>query len=309
MRWSCSVLLLLLLACGAEPPPPTYAFYHWESTLDPPLDLMRDWNANRLYVKAFDVSWTAGRAEPSAILETDGTVVADFVPVIFITNEVFTHPTDGLAGDVLHLLNQSFPYPYAELQIDCDWTAGTREAYFSFLRDLKQLTEAAVSCTVRLHQYRDRARQGVPPVDRAVLMAYNTGDLNQWDTENSIVDRRIIRGYVRNQPPYPVPLDLAVATYDWAAVYRRGKLAYLVNEPDLAPLADTTYFTQLSPLRYRVDSSTYYENLYLYRGDLLRREIADTELALRVINDLWPQIATAESRYVIFYRIGSRLWQ
>ena len=53
-------------------------------------------------------------------------------------------------------------------------------------------------------------------------MAYNTGDLGSWETENSIVDTTIIEAYVAGQPPYPLPLDLAVAVYDWAAVYRRG---------------------------------------------------------------------------------------
>lgn len=303
------MLLLCFWSCGTEVPQPEYAFYHWETYLDPPAEPIRSWKAERLYVKVFDVSWTEGRAEPSAELVTGGAVAVELVPVVFITNEVFEHDPRNLAENILTLLSNLFPHPYTEVQIDCDWTAGTRETYFAFLRELSQLTEATLSCTVRLHQYRDRTRQGIPPVDRAVLMAYNTGDLSQWETENSIVDRQTINGYVRNQPPYPVPLDLAVATYDWAAVYRRGKLVYLINEPALPPLEDSTYFARLTPLRYRVDSATYYENIYLYKDDLLRREVADTALAMRVINDLWPQVATAESRYVIFYRIGSRQWQ
>ncbi|WP_116106194.1 hypothetical protein [Lewinella sp. IMCC34191] len=308
MRWSCSILLLFLLSCGRDVPEPAYAFYHWETRLDPPSGPMQTMRTDRVYVKVFDVSWTDGRAEPSALLETDGTVVADLVPVVFITNDVFTHPSGELAGDVLHLLNQRFPYPYEELQVDCDWTAGTRDAYFAFLDDLRQLTGASISCTVRLHQYRDRDRQGIPPVDRAVLMAYNTGDLGSWETENSIVDPRAIDHYVTGQPAYPLPLDLAVATYDWAAVYRRGELAYLINEPNLVALEDSTYFSRLAPLRYRVDSATYYEGLYLYRGDLLRREVADTSLARQVTEDLWPHMANSGSRYVIYYRIGSRQW-
>ena len=71
-----------------------------------------------------------------------------------------------------------------------------------------------------MHQYRDRAAQGIPPVDRATLMAYNTGDLDQWETENSIVDATATRNYLAGQPRYPLPLDIAVAVYDWAAVYR-----------------------------------------------------------------------------------------
>ena len=309
MRWCCRLLALVVWSCAAEAPDPAYAFYHWQTVLDPPPAPPAEMNAERLYVKVFDVSWENGRAEPSALLETDGTVVADFVPVVFITNEVFTHDVSTLARDVLSLVNRRFPYPYAELQVDCDWTAGTRAAYFGFLEDLRQLTEADLSCTVRLHQYRDRAAQGIPPVDRAVLMAYNTGRLGDWETENSIVDPAAISNYVSGQPAYPLPLDIAVATYDWAAVYRRGELAYLINEPELAPLTDGSYFTALAPLRYRVDSSTYYSGLYLYRGDRLRREIADVASAKKLAARLWPQVAGPESRYVIFYHVGSRQWE
>jgi len=318
-----TLILFLHLGCTPDQPEPTYAFYHWQTELEINDSLLTTHAADRLYIKAFDVSWENGRAQPSAILLADNRdsttettpspleragVRVEAVPVIFITNEVFTHPTGGLAQDILRLLAQSFPFPYTELQIDCDWTAGTRVQYFSFLQSLREASGKQISATVRLHQYRDRAAQGIPPVDRGVLMAYNTGDLGSWETENSIVDTAIIEVYVAGQPPYPLPLDLAVAVYDWAAVYRRGELAYLINEPDLEELADTTRFTATGPLRYRVDSSTYYDGLYLYRGDLLRREIAGREEAFRLAEDLWPRVAGADSRYVIFYRMGSRGW-
>ncbi len=305
------VLLLVLIAasCQEEAPPPKVAFYHWETQLDPHPDLLAQYAADRLYIKVFDVSWNKGRAEPAAILQAGDTRSVAAVPVVFITNEVFTHPTGELAQSVTDLLVEVFPFPFTELQIDCDWTAGTREAYFKFLAALRtRLPERQISCTVRLHQYRDREAQGIPPVDRGVLMAYNTGDLGSWDTENSIVDTLAISRYVDGQPPYPLPLDLAVAVYDWAAVYRRDALAYLINEPDLAELADTSRFTPLAPLRYRVARSTYYGGLYLYAGDLIRREIADRAGAFQLADALWPKIAGPQSRRIIFYRVGSRQW-
>ena len=304
------VLVVLLTACREEVPPPTYAFYHWQTELNVPDSLLEVHHADRLYIKAFDVSWENGRAEPAAILQTqDMTVPVEAVPVVFLTNEAFQHPLGSLTEDVTELLTRSFPYPFAELQLDCDWTAGTREAYFHFLKQLRErLPGKAISCTVRLHQYRDRTVQGVPPVDRAVLMAYNTGDLGSWETENSIVDSAAIEAYTAGQPSYPLPLDLAVAVYDWAAVYRRGQLVYLINEPELVGLGDTSRFTQLAPLRYRVAASTYYGGLYLYRGDLLRREVAGRAGAFALAEWLWPRVATTGSRHVIFYRGGSRQW-
>ncbi|THH39495.1 hypothetical protein [Neolewinella litorea] len=310
MRCICSLLLLLAFSCGAENiPPPRYAFYHWQTDLTLPPNRLADYDVQRLYIKAFDISWTDGQPQPSALLVTgQDSLPREAVPVVFITNEVFAHPAPSLIPDLLTLLEEVFPYPYTELQIDCDWTAGTRDAYFSFLQALRDATGLTISCTVRLHQYRDRKLQGIPPVDRAVLMAYNTGDLERWETDNSIVDPTIIAQYVENQPPYPLPLDLAVAAYDWAVVYRQGRLAYLINEPDLRELADTFRFTPLSRGRYQVDSSTYYGGLYLYRSDMIRHEVADTALARRLGRDLWPRIANPGSRYLIYYRIGSRQW-
>ncbi len=239
-------LAVLFTACGQEVPPPSYAFYHWQTELSVPDALLEAHHADRLYIKAFDVSWENGRAQPAAILQARDTLPVEVVPVVFLTNEVFQHPLGNLVEDVTELLTRSFPYPFAELQLDCDWTAGTRDAYFNFLQQLRErLPGKVISCTVRLHQYRDRVVQGVPPVDRAVLMAYNTGELGSWETENSIVDSAAIEAYTAGQPPYPLPLDLAVAVYDWAAVYRRGQLAYLINEPELVGLGDTSRFTQL----------------------------------------------------------------
>ena len=302
-------MLLLFTGCTSTPPPPTYAFYHWQTELHVPTQLLTDYRADRLYIKVFDVSWEDGRAEPAAILQAGDSVPVEAVPVIFLTNEVFQHPVGTLARDVTDLLARSFSYPFTELQLDCDWTAGTQAAYFSFLQQLReQLPGKVISCTVRLHQYRDRELQGIPPVDRAVLMAYNTGDLGSWETENSIVDVAAIDAYTHNQPPYPLPLDLAVAVYDWAAVYRRGALAYLINEPDLVELADTGRFTLLEPLRYRVLQSTYYGGLYLYRNDLIRREIAPRDPGIQLADELWLRIATPGSKHVIFYRSGSRQW-
>src|SRR5207253_974111 len=65
-----------------------------------------------------------------------------------------------------------------ELKMDCDWSEGTRAAYFTFLatlRDLARPTGITLSATIRLHQIKYRERTGVPPVDRGMLMFYNIG--------------------------------------------------------------------------------------------------------------------------------------
>ena len=325
MRWNSSRWLplltgWLLTGCGEPPPPagpPAVSFYHWESTLAPDSTaraLLAPLGDNPLFLRVFDVAWENGRAYPRAELRiADTTGLPPVVPVVFLTNEVMERISETelptLARDVSTTINQILGSTrrHPEVQFDCDWTAGTRDRYFTFLSAARDYF-STISATVRLHQYRDRATQGIPPVDRGVLMAYNTGNLDDWATENSILDTSIVKSYLRNQPSYPLPLDVAVAVYDWAAVYRRNRLAYLINEPPLAELADTSFFRPLGINRYEVVRSTYYDGLYLYRGDRLRLEaVSPAE---------YPRTAALVRRYVsggmgqrlILYRLGSRLW-
>ncbi|WP_273445401.1 hypothetical protein [Neolewinella agarilytica] len=311
-------IVLCLAACGPKPENTlSTTFYHWQTTLAPDStarSLLVQHGCEELFVKAFDVSLSGGRVATNARIELADTAgLPPLVPVVFITNEVFRQEAqapDELAGDILELAESLLPAGFSELQIDCDWTAQTQVPYFDFLSAVKSLRpDLSLSCTVRLHQYRDREQQGVPPVLRATLMAYNTGDLNDWATENSILDSNIVKAYLVGQPAYPIDLDLAVAVYDWAAVYRRGELAYLINEPSLPDLADTARFEALPDLRYRVRRSTYLDGIYLYEDDLLRRELVppvtmDAQRAL-----LQRYVPGFPGQRLMVFRLGSRLWK
>jgi len=169
-----------------------------------------------------------------------------------------------------------------------------------------------VTCTIRLHQYRDRAAQGIPPVGRATLMAYNVGNLNAWETENSIVDTNILKTYLAGTEAYPIDLDLAVAAYDWAAVYRRDQLAYLINEPDTLELRDTARFVSLPTVgkspRWEVKKSTYLDGIYLYEGDLLRWESAPPDEIDAQVELLERYVPGFSEQRVMVYRLGGRLW-
>ena len=296
--------------------PPTINFYHWQTKLDPDgsaLAALDSFGSRRLYVKVFDVVWD-GEPTPTALLRAEARRdLPPLTPVIFITNETLRRlPASGvteLADNLLRLTDERMPTAYTGLQLDCDWTAGTRERYFALLWAVRSARPALdVTCTVRLHQYRDRDRQGIPPVDTAILMAYNTGNLNDPALQNSIYDSSIVKTYVSDQPPYPIPLHLATAVYDWAAVYRRDQLVYLSNEPDLTSLSSTR-FSSMSKGRYRVDSSHYYAGLYLYAGDEVRLEEVPPQSLSAQIELLRRYVAPHPGQEVIVYRLGSRLWE
>ena len=308
------LLSIGLTACSGAVEPLDRYYYHWQTTLSPDsAALARLADTERLYVKAFDVVW-GGAAVPAAELIRSGSrPLPQLVPVIFLTNEVMLNTRPGdvsvLANRISNLVEELFPEGYPEIQVDCDWTARTQVQYFELLAAMRSRNEGRdVTCTVRLHQYRDRATQGVPPVPRATLMAYNTGDLDDWATENSIVDTSVLDAYLADQSPYPIPLDIAVAVYDWAAVYRRGKLAHLINEPSLGQLSDTLLFAPIHGTRYRAKTTTYLDGILLYEGDLLRYEIAAPGRIADEADRIRGHIGHFPGQRLMIYRLGSRLW-
>jgi hypothetical protein len=116
-----------------------------------------------------------------------------------------------------------------EVQFDCDWTESTREKYFAFLKESKVLFKnQQVSSTVRLYQYKYPARVGIPPVERAMLMCYNAGDIRDFNTQNSIFDGDEIMSYLEGGK-YPIPLDYALPVFEWAVLFREGEFRNILS--------------------------------------------------------------------------------
>ena len=83
-------------------------------------------------------------------------------------------PADA-ASSLLAKVSAAALGAWKEMQVDCDWTQGSRAAYFALLRALRDRLHAQgrrLSATIRLHQVKCSADTGVP-VDRGMLMAYN----------------------------------------------------------------------------------------------------------------------------------------
>lgn len=87
------------------------------------------------------------------------------------------------------------------LQIDGDWTPRTRSAYFRLLSTIKrERPELDLSVMVRLHQYRNREANCIPPADRGLLMCYNVAPVKQRQTRDAIYDEAILKGYLKARP-------------------------------------------------------------------------------------------------------------
>ncbi len=312
-----SAAVLLLSACGKKPVHRvvTPAFFYWQTSfqLSPAeLGYLDSMQCRRLYVKVLDLgrSPETGEIIPLAridVVDSSAWAGRDIVPCVFITNSVFqqsqTLRTADLAEQVLAATGIQSP----EIQFDCDWTPSTREAYFSFLREIKKRLPKSVrlSATIRLHQYKFPRQTGVPPVDRGMLMLYNTGDIERPDTRNSIFDPAEAEKYLNGAPAdYPLPLDLALPVFQWALVYRQDELWKIIPGFDEGQLADSTFFLPVRSGQWRLEKGTFRSGFYLRPGDLLRMESVPPELLLRAAQ-FAARADLADDATVAFFHLDS----
>lgn len=329
MKFSLLFLLSFLLACNSEPPPPAEpSFYFWKTKLKISQSenaLLDSVGAKKLYVKFLDIARDepTGLPVPSAMLELADTQFLagkKIVPCVFITNETFRGLDDPAIEDfskkTAHLLGElaaSFPKNpllenSPEIQFDCDWTASTCDQFFQFLKKVKTHLPPTVrlSATVRLHQFRSPAATGVPPVERGMLMFYNTGDIENWETENSIFSIAEAEKFVpRAAKKYPLPLDLALPAFSWTVVFRDGEFfKILPNRRHASDFSGSKFFKQLKTNRFEVVSETFCDGIFLRAGDLLRVEEVSPEV-LREAADLSRRVPFDGFRSVAFFHLDS----
>jgi hypothetical protein len=285
------LFLLLSLGCNTtNDSQAILAFYHWQTHVDlndTERHMLEQSTARRMYIKFFDVDWDAHNNEaiPIAVAKLPSTwsYTQEVVPTIFITNRVFQQlpiqETDPLGQKIIEkiktLANQSDITHLKEIQIDCDWSAGTREPFFRFLslirKELKK-DDIQLSATIRLHQIRYPDNTGIPPVDRGMLMYYNMGEVRQWEENNSILNNETALPYLSQLNEYPLPLDLALPLFQWGVLFREGEMIRLINQLDESQLTDRSRFYPIADDRYEVIDNTFLDGTFLYKEDLIRLE-------------------------------------
>lgn len=287
-----ALLVCVFLSSCAHQQPET-DFYYWKTTLDftaQDRTLCQQLGTQRLYVRFFDINWSNsfGMGVPVGVLQVkktltdsalDGTMI---VPTIFIVNRVFEQtPDDQLAvlakktvakiRSIARRTGVKAFRNFSEIQIDCDWTATTRDRYFTFLRHLQQQEPGLLlTCTLRLHQYRDRQLMGIPPVQSAVLMCYNTGNVKNRMETNSILNLEDVNAYLKGKT-YPLALDVALPLFEWGAWYRGIKFQGLLSALSLDSAKKTSFLKLVDPPnRFQVTSDTVFQGSYLRLGDAIR---------------------------------------
>ncbi|GAB3420329.1 hypothetical protein [Niabella aquatica] len=310
---------MLFISCDNKPERTiTCGIYYWKSYFNPTafekqrLDSLQ---VNRLYVKFFDIAWDdlAHKALPVAKIHiSDAAYLRQkkIVPTVFITNEVFykldSTGVKALAANTTSLLKKYRSlYDFAnidEVQMDCDWTATTKNKYFYFLQHIRSQNIAPVlSATIRLHQVKYTTSSGIPPVHKGLLMCYNMGNLQEATSQNSIIDAETFKEYQSFIHSYPLPLDIGLPLFDWYVLFRKNHYAGLFLS---IPRPVLNRFKSNGSRHFEVLKDTVIWGRALKAGDILRYENSDAGTVQNVIRLLNKKL-TAKSLHVVLYHCDS----
>lgn len=315
------VFLTSLISCKFDPSPNevTRSFYYWKGNYRWSPWVQKTCSrlgVQRLYLRFFEIRPSnVGLPVFAAPVNIDFTGMptqVEVVPTIFVFQTLFhklsPEANKALAENTIATIQQQAAgRPFHALQIDCDWTQGSKVGYFEFLRNLKNaLPNVELSATIRLHQITYRSETGIPPVDRGMLMLYNLSDPTQYRTTNSIFDAQEAKRYLRRQSAYPKPLDLALPLFSWGLQFRGGRFQGFLRDQNRETLDALTFLAHTSQKNiYRVRVDTVFQDLYLRPGDRVRLESVtnqDLEKAIDLAKGVFPP---QDTRALAFFQLDS----
>jgi hypothetical protein len=259
----------------------------------------------RLYLKFFDVVWEETRQEPIPVsvvnFQSTPPPELEIVPTVFLTNDVLKRLSPNQVGDLAgktlgkieSLRKSAHIDPINEVQLDCDWTTGTRDKYFQMLRSIRtelHRRNVKLSATIRLHQIKYRERTGVPPVDRGMLMFYNMASPVDPSVQNSIIDWKIAHRYTERLNQYPLGLDLALPIYSWGVLFEDQRFIALIDGLRREDLQDRSRFGIVGSNRYQVKRDSYLLGERIHRGDTIRFETSEAMVCSQAARDLSKRI-------------------
>lgn len=299
----------------------TPAFYYWKTVYSP--STLEQKTTMRLgtkltYLRLFDVDTDPGATDayPVGLVrvnkQPDSKI--QYIPVIFVTQRTLhklpVQKMTSLAHKIARLTEitcENAGIVPRELQIDCDWTAGTREKYFRLLSELKKepfMAGKLLSCTIRLHQVKYTTSSGIPPVDRGALMCYNVGNLKKPGTQNSILDAELAEKFLSHMGTYPLPLDIALPLFSWSLLFRSGQFAGILRDIDVADITASGLFRKTGDGRYACRKDTMWRGQQFRKGDVIRYEASERQDLLEVAA-YTSQHVHNDSLRVIFFSCDS----
>ncbi|MCW3162093.1 hypothetical protein [Chryseobacterium oryctis] len=310
------ILFLFIIQSCTSKENHNYTFYYWKTKLA--LDKTEKEALNKattpyLYTRFFDVDKIDGKFQPVGVIIKDKSFETNkqIVPTVFITNRTFLYITKEeitfLAESIYDLIQKkSGEYQLKtnnEIQIDCDWTAGTRDDYFKFLKELKRISGKEITSTLRLHQVKDKNQAGIPPVEKVYLMCYSTSSPLENSDKNSILDINILKNYLSKIEDYPIKkIEVALPIYSWGIVTNHLGKHRLINALSKKDLNNPN-FKKISENAIEIQKDGFYFGNYLNKGFKIKVEEISDEQLQDVINFLNKKML----RYnIIYYQLDSK---
>ena len=315
MKIFCFVFLFALMISCENSKSHDYTFYYWRThlSLDAPEKAALDKASSPyIYTRFFDIEKVNGKFQPVAVITKDRTFTTEkeVVPVIFIKNDLFYDITldeiNFLAQNVAALIKKKqteFGFKVSsQIQIDCDWTAGTNKEYFAFLQKLREFSKKEITCTLRLHQVKNSKLSGIPPVEKVFLMCYSTSSPLENSDRNSILDVPTLKTYLKNVASYPLEMDIALPIYSWGIVTNHLGRHKLINALSVEDLKNVN-FKKISDTEVEVIKDGFYFGNYLNKGFNLKvEEISEDQLnqVKKYLNKKLPGYS------IVYYHLDSR---
>ncbi len=300
------------------------AFYFWQTNFDltkNETDYLNKLNVHKLYVKFFDVDWNALSKTPVPVgdlqIETNNVKGLEIVPTVFITNRTLENIKDPVVRELsFKIFNKitgklaEFKDPVVkEVQLDCDWTAETKNKYFLIIEELEKLFKTkniSITATIRLHQVKYFKSTGVPPVKRGMLMFYNMSPVTDYRTKNSIFDAEAAKKYLTNFDIYPLPLDVALPAFSWGVLFSGDKIEALINDLTKKEIEKDSAFEKVDDTHFRSTKNQYFKGFYIKKFDMIRLETITPAITKSAAELISPKIKN-DSLTVAIYHLNNGL--
>lgn len=294
------------------------SFYYWQTVFhlsEAEKDYINDLNISKLYIRFFDVDWdeTENTLLPVAKIKFSEKIHpnCEVVPVVYIVNRALQKSNHSSMPDLASKIYKQIVHisscnqiKFNEIQLDCDWTEGTRSNFFTLLHSLKvnmDKENIVLSTTIRLHQVKYKNITGIPPVERGMLMYYNMGKISADLSNNSIYNANDAEKYTAYLSDYPLTLDIALPAYSWGIHIRYDKVLDLLNNMNVADFDRNFNFTQLNQNKYIATKSCFFKGSYFIKGDIVKVEEISPKLCCSAAHQLTDNLKKNNRTIAIFH--------
>ena len=168
--------------------------------------------------------------------------------------------------------------------------------------------DVPMTATIRLHQYAQPARTGVPPADRGMLMPYNVGQVTAPGDGNSIFDLATAEPYFANARPYPLPLDIGLPAFSWGVQFRNGAFVGVLQDQQVQDALSLGLLSGETNGTLQVTQENNEHMPELHLGDVVRVERMTPEVIAQVAQ-LARTAVNSDTLAVAYFELGTGTFQ